>query len=230
MVEISWTQLHLSLSLSLSPHPSVAQEPNSSQGCCGGEFLIFVSLYRKLLTYYVPPCYKAFFPTFSHSLFFDSPTYWCHLASVTTDSLIKYSERKHSTSDRLLLLSGIYNPYAFESPSSGGSEITHKDASQSAGLPWTSDQPVAETSTSWQHTLHPQRTTTHAPGGIRTCNPSKRSAADTRLRPLVYWDRHKRPYFWSFSSGLFQISGRTQTASYFYSCLQQSACKHYHSC
>jgi hypothetical protein len=47
----------------------------------------------------------------------------------------------------LLLLSGIYNPYEFESPHSGGSEVTHKDAPQSVGLLWTSDQPVAETST-----------------------------------------------------------------------------------
>ena len=45
------------------------------------------------------------------------------------------------------LLSGIYNPEEFEPPHSGGSEITHKDASQSAGLLWTSDQLVAEIST-----------------------------------------------------------------------------------
>jgi hypothetical protein len=37
----------------------------------------------------------------------------------------------------LLLLSDIYKPH------SGGSEITHKDAPQSVGLLWTSDQPVA---------------------------------------------------------------------------------------
>jgi hypothetical protein len=36
--------------------------------------------------------------------------------------------------------------YEFEPPLSGGSEITHKDAPQSVGLLWTSDQPVAETS------------------------------------------------------------------------------------
>jgi hypothetical protein len=43
-----------------------------------------------------------------------------------------------------------------------------------------SDQPVAETSAS----LHTQHLTTniHAPGGIRTRNPSKRSSADSRLR------------------------------------------------
>ena len=45
-----------------------------------------------------------------------------------------------------LLLSGIYNPYEFEPPPSGGSEITHKDEPQSVGLLWTSVQPVAETS------------------------------------------------------------------------------------
>jgi hypothetical protein len=35
----------------------------------------------------------------------------------------------------------------FEPPHSGVSEITHKDAQQSVGLLWTSDQPVAETCT-----------------------------------------------------------------------------------
>jgi hypothetical protein len=37
--------------------------------------------------------------------------------------------------------------YEFEPPPFGGSELTHKDAPQSVGLLWTSDQPVAETST-----------------------------------------------------------------------------------
>ena len=46
-----------------------------------------------------------------------------------------------------LLLSGIYNPYQFEPPPSGSSEITHKKAPQSVGLLWTNDQPVAGTST-----------------------------------------------------------------------------------
>ena len=39
------------------------------------------------------------------------------------------------------------------------------------------------------NTQHSQRTTIHAPGGIRTRNPSKRSAVDTLLRPLGHWDR-----------------------------------------
>ena len=37
--------------------------------------------------------------------------------------------------------------YEFEPSHSRGSEITHKDAPQSVELLWTSDQPVAETST-----------------------------------------------------------------------------------
>jgi hypothetical protein len=34
-----------------------------------------------------------------------------------------------------------------------------------------------------------QETNIHAPGGIRTHNPSKRLAADLRLRPRDHWDR-----------------------------------------
>jgi hypothetical protein len=34
-----------------------------------------------------------------------------------------------------------------------------------------------------------QETNIHAPGGIRTHDPSKRSAADLRLRPRGHWDR-----------------------------------------
>jgi hypothetical protein len=40
------------------------------------------------------------------------------------------------------------------------------------------------------HTLH--KTNIHAPGGIRTHAPSKRSAADLRLRPRGHWDRQKQ--------------------------------------
>jgi hypothetical protein len=32
-------------------------------------------------------------------------------------------------------------------------------------------------------------TNIHAPGGIRTHNPSKRAAVDPRLRPRCHWDR-----------------------------------------
>ena len=83
-------------------------------------------------------------------------------------------------------LSGIYNPCEFEPPHFWGYEIKHKDTPQSVGLLWTSDQPVAETSTPQHTTL---TTDTHAAGGIRTRNPSSRSAANPSLRPLGHWDR-----------------------------------------
>ena len=40
-----------------------------------------------------------------------------------------------------------------------------------------------------QNTQHSQETDIHAPGGIRTNNTNKRSAADPRLRPLCHWDQ-----------------------------------------
>jgi hypothetical protein len=61
------------------------------------------------------------------------------------------------------------------------------DTPHSVGPLWTSDQPVAETQ-------HPQATDIYALGGIRTHNPSKRVAADPRLRRLSHWDRHTDKY------------------------------------
>jgi hypothetical protein len=40
------------------------------------------------------------------------------------------------------------------------------------------------------NTQHSQETDNYATGGIPTRNPSKRSAADPRLRPRGHWDRH----------------------------------------
>jgi hypothetical protein len=51
---------------------------------------------------------------------------------------------------------------------------------QSVGFPWTSDQPDAETST-WR--------THNRQISIRTCNPSKRVAADPRSSPPALWER-----------------------------------------
>jgi hypothetical protein len=39
------------------------------------------------------------------------------------------------------------------------------------------------------NTQHSQERDIHTPGGIRTHNPSKRTAADPRLRPRGHWDR-----------------------------------------
>jgi hypothetical protein len=66
--------------------------------------------------------------------------------------------------------------------------IIRRQMPQSVGLLWTRDRPVAGTST-WRH-RHSQQTNIHAPGGIRTHNPRKRSAADLRPRPRGHWDRH----------------------------------------
>jgi len=72
---------------------------------------------------------------------------------------------------------------------SRGFYITHNDAPQSVGLLWTSDQLVAETCT-WQHKAYTKQTNVHAPGRIRTHNPSRPATADVRLRPRSHWDRH----------------------------------------
>ena len=40
------------------------------------------------------------------------------------------------------------------------------------------------------NTQHSQETDVHAAGGIQTRNPSKRAAADRRLRPRGHRDRH----------------------------------------
>jgi hypothetical protein len=64
--------------------------------------------------------------------------------------------------------------------------------SHTVGLLWTRDQPVTETSIT--NTIqHSQHISSHATGGIRTCNPSKRVAADPRLRPRVNRDRLLAP-------------------------------------
>jgi hypothetical protein len=66
--------------------------------------------------------------------------------------------------------------------------LDHTHTPQSVGLLWTRDRPVAETSLP-DNTNTVQETNIHATGGIRTHDPSKRSAADPRLRPSGYWDR-----------------------------------------
>jgi len=72
-------------------------------------------------------------------------------------------------------------------PQSRNFLITHNDAPQSVGLLWTSDRPVAETSTS-QHTTI--TTNIHVSGGILTHDHSRRAAEEPRLGPRDHWDRH----------------------------------------
>ena len=62
---------------------------------------------------------------------------------------------------------------------------THHSRQDSSGLVISSSQrPLPD------NTQHSQQTDTHAPGGIRTHNLSRRAAADLRLRQRGYWDRH----------------------------------------
>jgi hypothetical protein len=45
------------------------------------------------------------------------------------------------------------------------------------------------------HNTHKRQTSMpYALGGIRTHNPTKRAAADPRLRPRGHWNRHKRAF------------------------------------
>jgi hypothetical protein len=65
---------------------------------------------------------------------------------------------------------------------------SHLDTPHSVGLLWTSDRPVAETSTS-QHTTLTSDRHPYVFNGIRNHNPSKRASADPRLRPRDNRDR-----------------------------------------
>jgi hypothetical protein len=60
-----------------------------------------------------------------------------------------------------------------------------------------------------QHTQHKYP----CPGGIRTRNPSRRAAADPRLRPLGHWDRQlKCKYKTLLCVGTFTFTGRISLA------------------
>ena len=67
---------------------------------------------------------------------------------------------------------------------------TRLDTPHSVGLLWTSDHSPTQRPLP-DNTQHSQETDIHAPGEIRTHNPSKRAAADQRLRPRGHWDRHQ---------------------------------------
>jgi hypothetical protein len=58
---------------------------------------------------------------------------------------------------------------------------SHSDITNSVGLLWMSDRPIAETST-WQH-KYSKEINIHTVGVIRTRKPNKQVAADPRLRP-----------------------------------------------
>jgi len=67
----------------------------------------------------------------------------------------------------------------------GSHSLTH---THTAGLLSTRDRPAADNQSNSEESDIP------ASGGIRTHNPSKRAAADPRLRPRGYWDRQYCSY------------------------------------
>jgi hypothetical protein len=68
---------------------------------------------------------------------------------------------------------------------------SHSDTPHSVGLLWTSDQPDPQLPDKTQYS---QGTDIYAPGSIRTHIPSKRAAADPRLRPRGHWMGHYSLY------------------------------------
>ena len=81
----------------------------------------------------------------------------------------------------VLFFSGAAAEHGSGPPHSWGSEITQNDTLYSVGLLWMRDRPVVETSDNSQLS---QETDIQATCGIRTCNSSKRAAADPRIRLL----------------------------------------------
>ena len=73
---------------------------------------------------------------------------------------------------------------------------SHSDTPQSVGLLWTSDQPVAETST-WQHA---KLTTDRHPWHRQDSNPQLLQESYRRLIRSGHWDRHLKLYGQYFST------------------------------
>ena len=70
---------------------------------------------------------------------------------------------------------------------------SHSETPHPVGLLCTSDHPSQRPLP--DNTQQSQETGIHDPGRIRTRNPSKKAAADPRLRPRGHWDRpHKDTY------------------------------------
>jgi hypothetical protein len=79
----------------------------------------------------------------------------------------------------IIIFSGTAAQRGLWPPLSRDFSITHNDASQSVGLLWTGDQPVAETST-WQHTTH---TADKHPCPRWDSNPRSQQASGRRTKP-----------------------------------------------
>jgi len=112
---------------------------------------------------------------------------WLQLANIK-------STEDTSNSNYFFTMQQQPPPPVGQSPLITEASRSHSDTSQSVGLLWTSNRPIAETST-WQNTTLTRYIDTIV--GIRTRNPSKRVAADLRLRPRRHRNRQFRlqPYW-----------------------------------
>jgi hypothetical protein len=87
-------------------------------------------------------------------------------------SAIRRTELFHQSSQAITVFYHLYYPCC-NSPTASGP--THWRCCMITDIPHS--------------TRHSQHTDTHASGGIRTRNPSKREAANPRLRPRCHWHR-----------------------------------------
>jgi len=140
------------------------------------------SNYYKYLSNIIPFCWLIISDPIQSKRTQRSNTMRCFIVTNVTTNL------KHTETQNIHFFCGAATQHGSWPPHSRGFQITHNDAPQSVGPLWTSDHPVAETSTCQHTTL---TTNIHAPGGIRTHDLSRRTAVDLRLRPRGHWDRHK---------------------------------------
>ena len=87
---------------------------------------------------------------------------------------------------RIFLFTMAQQPYWAKAPLSRIHDHTqthHTREDSSGRVTSPTQRPVPN------NTQHSQQTDIHAPGGIQTRNPSKRAAANPRLRPCGHWDQ-----------------------------------------
>jgi hypothetical protein len=126
-----------------------------------------------------------FFRSLSGIFFWYVPL--CHFR-VLSSHILTRSLNHHL----LFVFSGTAAQREICPPRSRGFVITHNDAPQSVGLLWTSDQPVAKTST-WQNTIH--TTDKHpCPRWDSNHDHSRRGAIYLRLWPRGHCDRRLNHY------------------------------------
>jgi len=137
-----------------------------------------IYIYIYIYIYGLPP-----FPVFyTIVLFFHSINIsrsWCHLINWFVLKVFTHLINARNVDDINPLATNVIYVW---STYSWCFQITHNDAAQSAGLLWTSDQLVAETST-WQHTT---LTTEKYPCPRWDLNPRSQQASG--LWPLACWD------------------------------------------